>query len=159
MCFWRLRRWRDDAGRRANHVMIGGSKSGLAANGLVLTFGTSTVPPPVFATSSMMPTPAGANTAYSVSVATQPDGQTCAVTAGGCGTVRSPDVKSVTVSCETVAGLWTWVGGARSVGAPGAYGEQGVANANNWTGARHGAVTFVDNRGRFWLFGDNGSGP
>ena len=51
-------------------------------------------------------------TAYSVSVATQPSGQTCAVT-NSSGTVGSADVTSVSVTCTTNSNTYT-LGGAVS---------------------------------------------
>ena len=79
---------------------VGGTVTGLAGPGLVLrnnggddlavtTNGTFT-----FGT----PLPSGS--AYSVTVRTQPSGQTCTVS-GGSGTVSSANVTSVTVSCTT----------------------------------------------------------
>ena len=58
--------------------------------------------------------------AYSVSVVTQPSGQTCAVT-NGSGTVGSADVTDVTVSCavSTVAPLSTTAAGGGGGGTSG----------------------------------------
>jgi hypothetical protein len=49
--------------------------------------------------------------AYAVTVGTQPTGQTCTV-AGGTGTVASPGVTSVTVSCTTAYSIGGVVQGA-----------------------------------------------
>jgi len=51
---------------------------------------------------------------------------------------------------------WLWLAGSNSVNAPGAYGTLGMAAAANTPGARHGASTWVDVYGNFWLFGGSG---
>lgn len=55
---------------------------------------------------------------------------------------------------------WTWMGGNNTVPAnrvlPGTYGTLGVPSATNLPGARFDALTWVDNQGRFWLFGGFG---
>jgi hypothetical protein len=61
-------------------------------------------------------------------------------------------------SYNTSAGQWTWVGGSKyntsaSGGAVAQYGTQGTGSATNIPGGRGGAAGWVDNVGRFWLFG------
>lgn len=54
-------------------------------------------------------------------------------------------------------GEWTWVAGANGYSnKAGVYGMQGQASASNFPGARHGAVTWTDGQGNFWLFGGIG---
>jgi N-acetylneuraminic acid mutarotase len=50
-------------------------------------------------------------------------------------------------------GLWTWEGGSQTPNAAGSYGTQGIAAATNLPPARVGAMAWVDNSGKFWLFG------
>jgi hypothetical protein len=77
---------------------IGGTIAGLTASGLVLANGSQTVSPAAGVTSFTFPTAALSGTSYSVTVQTQPSGQTCSVGSGS-GTVGSSNVTSVTVSC------------------------------------------------------------
>jgi predicted GH43/DUF377 family glycosyl hydrolase len=82
---------------------IGGTISGLAASGLVLVNGSDTVSPAANATSFVFPTAVASGTSYSVSVSTQPSGETCSVT-NGSGTVGSSNITNVQVACTaTVA--------------------------------------------------------
>jgi len=81
---------------------ISGTINGMIGTGLVLTDGSATVAPQAGAASFTFPTPLTTGTAYSVTVQTQPAGQTCS-TASGSGTVGSANVTSVTVSCVTNA--------------------------------------------------------
>lgn len=50
-------------------------------------------------------------------------------------------------------GLWTWVSGSSSNGAPGVYGTQGVATAANVPGGRAASVGWTDGNNNLWLFG------
>jgi hypothetical protein len=50
-------------------------------------------------------------------------------------------------------GLWTWMGGSNTPGAPGVYGTQGTAAAGNVPGARDEAISWTDSAGNLWLFG------
>jgi hypothetical protein len=54
------------------------------------------------------------------------------------------------------SGVWTWIGGSSSTGAPGTYGTQGISDSNNAPGARAQAVGWLDSSGNFWLFGGFG---
>ena len=51
---------------------------------------------------------------------------------------------------------WTWVGGASTVNATGAYGVLGVAAPGNAPGAREVAASWLDGSGNLWLFGGVG---
>jgi hypothetical protein len=53
-------------------------------------------------------------------------------------------------------GVWTWIGGVASAGAPGIYGTQGIPAISNAPGAREQAVGWLDSSGKFWLFGGFG---
>jgi N-acetylneuraminic acid mutarotase len=53
-------------------------------------------------------------------------------------------------------GRWTWVSGSNIKGQAGIYGIKGVAVPSNVPGARQTAVSWLDSRGRLWLFGGNG---
>jgi hypothetical protein len=77
---------------------IGGTTSGLAAPGLVLqdNFGDNLG---VAASTFIFPIPLGAGARYSVSVLSQPTGQTCTV-ANGSGTVGTGNIVNVAVSCS-----------------------------------------------------------
>ncbi len=79
---------------------IGGTVTGLSANGLTLTDGTETVSPAANATTFTFPTAVASGTAYTVTVTSQPTGLTCTVS-NGTGTVASTDVTSVKVACAT----------------------------------------------------------
>jgi hypothetical protein len=111
-------------GSAVNLVVSGSSLSGYTVSGtvtglpiaqlnaLVLTDGTTATSPTAstcvgfcspgspFVFSAL---PAG--TAYSVSVVTQPSGETCSITQGATGTVGTSNVTNVAVSC--LAGSWT----------------------------------------------------
>lgn len=48
---------------------------------------------------------------------------------------------------------WTWISGSFLIGDCGVYGAKGIAAPENVPGARHGAVSWTDRDGNFWLFG------
>ncbi|MDE2450269.1 MAG: hypothetical protein KGO22_14940 [Gammaproteobacteria bacterium] len=77
---------------------IGGTITGLSAGGLVLADGSQTVSPTASAASFTFGTAVAASTSYSVTVSTQPSGETCTV-ANGSGTVASANVTGVQVAC------------------------------------------------------------
>ena len=52
-----------------------------------------------------------------------------------------------------VTGLWTWMSGSDTDGAPGVYGTQGVAAISNVPRARAEAVGWLGTDGSLWLFG------
>ena len=93
---------------------------------------------------------------YSVTVLTQPTGQSCTVTSGS-GTILA-NVTNVQVTC--VGGGWTWMGGSSTVGNPygaaGVYGTLGTASSTNVPGGRQNAVSWIDKSGNLWLFGGIG---
>ncbi len=53
---------------------------------------------------------------------------------------------------DPASNMWTWEGGKTS-NAPAVYGEIGVPDPGNTPGGRHSAATWVDAKGKFWLFG------
>jgi hypothetical protein len=79
---------------------LSGTVTGLTADGLVLTNGSTggTVTLAKTATEFMMPASVLYGQTYGVTVLTQPTGQTCTV-ANGVGTMGDADVKNITVSC------------------------------------------------------------
>jgi len=54
------------------------------------------------------------------------------------------------------AKTWTWIGGLALVNSSPVYGTQGTPSTGNIPGARHGAVSWADSAGNFWLFGGTG---
>ncbi len=54
---------------------------------------------------------------------------------------------------------WTWMGGSSTMNAPGSYGTQGVAAAQNIPSARHFGSTWMDSTGNAWMFGGVGYFP
>jgi N-acetylneuraminic acid mutarotase len=57
---------------------------------------------------------------------------------------------------EYSSGQWTWVSGSNTAKQPGNYGTKGVAAPANIPGARHHAVSWIDQSGNLWLFGGVG---
>lgn len=114
---------------------VGGSISGLTAAGLVLTDSTMTTSPSAGATSFTFSTKVATGTTYSISVSTQPSGQTCIV-ANGSGTVGAANVTNIAVTCSangftvggSVAGL-TGTGFLMGGGAAGAASVQAQATS------------------------------
>jgi hypothetical protein len=51
---------------------------------------------------------------------------------------------------------WSWVSGSNLVNQIGVYGTQSVPAGTNIPGAREYAVSWIDGRGNFWLFGGLG---
>jgi N-acetylneuraminic acid mutarotase len=97
---------------------------------------------------------------YAVTVATQPTGQSCAVTDGS-GTTPAANVTNVAVVCTTTvanAGLWTWESGSNMPEFTGVYGTQGTAAPGNVPGGREAAFSWTDNAGNLWMFGGIGAG-
>jgi uncharacterized repeat protein (TIGR03803 family) len=83
---------------------VGGSISGLTAGGLILANGSQTVSPAANATSFVFPTQSTSGTSYSVSVQTEPTGQTCTVSSAS-GTVTTANVTNVVVTCASEAAV------------------------------------------------------
>jgi hypothetical protein len=99
------------------------------------------------------------NAPYAVTILTQPVNQVCSVSDGS-GTATA-SVTNIIVACSLSSGasdVWTWVAGSDFVNAPGVYGTQGAASANNTPGARRQPVAWTDAAGNFWLFGGNSAG-
>lgn len=92
---------------------VGGTISGLTASGLVLQNNTDTVSPAANATTFTFGTSLASGASYSVSVKTQPTGQTCTV-ASGSGTIASANITNVAVTCttpsDTIGGTVTGLG-------------------------------------------------
>ena len=118
-------------------VEIRGSDYDISANGLV-----------------SFAKPVASGLPYKVTVLTQPTGQLCLINSGA-GTVGAAKI-TVPVSCAALPDAWNWIGGSSTVGAFGAYGTLGLAEAGNVPGARYGAISWVDSAGNVWLFGGEG---
>lgn len=80
---------------------VGGTVSGLTGSGLVLQLNGTSDLALESGTAFKFPTKLAAGTTYVVTVRSNPDGQTCAVTAGGSGVLASADVSTITVSCSS----------------------------------------------------------
>jgi N-acetylneuraminic acid mutarotase len=129
---------------------LGGSISGLTANGLILTDGTDRISVATNAAMFSMPTGVAFASRYAISVAAQPVGLRCTVTQGA-GTMPAANVTNVQVVCAPR--VWTWMSGSLSVANGGSYGTPGVAAASNVPSARYNSGNWTDNTGRLWLFG------
>ncbi len=89
---------------------VGGTVSGLSGAGLVLANGGDTVRPGAGATTFVFPTTVAFGATYSVTVQTQPAGQTCAVAGTFPSTMGLGNVTNVLVSCATTS-TYTLVAG------------------------------------------------
>jgi len=127
---------------------VGGTVNSLSTSGLVLADGADAVAVPANTKSFTLPSPVAAGASYTVTVKTQPAGQTCQVQ-NGSGFVSSA-IQNITVRCT---GPWVWKAGADTNGAPAIYGVMGTASAGNTPGARTGSATWTDEAGNLWLFG------
>lgn len=134
---------------------LGGTISGLSAGSVELLNGTTAVAVAAGATTWTFPGTFPANSAYAVTVVTQPVGELCEVIANGTGPALTADVSDVTVSCNNY-GQWIWQGGLDTVNASGIYGTQNAASTNNLPGSRYAASSWTDAAGNFWLFGGSG---
>lgn len=96
------------SGAPGGSYTVGGSVSGLAGSGLVLqnNGGNNLSVSVDGAFSFTSPVTTGAN--YTVSVLTQPAGQTCAVTSGS-GTMANAAISSVSVACRAQVGKFIYV--------------------------------------------------
>ena len=83
-----------------NQFLVGGTISGLTADGLVLTNGTTggTFPAASGTTSFTFAAPVVYGTTYGVTVLTQPTGLFCSVT-NGAGTMGDAGVTNIAVNC------------------------------------------------------------
>ncbi len=148
-----------------NTYSVGGSISGLTSSGLVLANSADTFAAAAGATSFTMPTALPSGTAYSVTVSTQPSGESCTVS-NGSGTIASANITNIDITCAPTPPpppppttlSWVWRSGASTVNASGVYGTQGVAATSNVPGARGGKrpVSWTDHGGNLWLFGGFG---
>ena len=115
---------------------LGGTIGGLSGGGLVLGNGTDTVAPAAGATTFTFATAIAEGAAYSVTVQTQPAGDTCVVS-GGSGTMATAAVTSVHVTCSPKA---FHVGGTLSgLTAPGLI----LANGTDTVSPAASATTFI----------------
>ncbi len=57
---------------------------------------------------------------------------------------------------DSTTNEWTWLSGAESVNQVGAYGTQGQTAPTNQPGGRSGALMWIDDAGKLWLFGGFG---
>ena len=134
---------------------IGGTVSGLTGTGLVLQNNGGNNLAVSASGSFTFSAAVASGTIYSVTVLTQPIGQSCTVT-NGSGTA-SANVTNVQVSC---VGEWTWMGGSNTVGIEraqsGVYGTLGTAASTNTPGGRESSMTWSDASGNLWLFGGTG---
>lgn len=89
---------------------VGGSISGLTGAGLVLANGSDKVRSVAGATSFVFPTSVALGGTYSVSVETQPAGQTCTVAGTFPATIGSANVGNLAVSCSATS-TYTLVAG------------------------------------------------
>lgn len=125
---------------------LGGTISGLASAGLVLSNGTDTVSPAAGALSFTFAIPVAEGGAYAVAVKTQPPGSTCSVGSGS-GTMGTSDIASVQVTCAANAyHVGGTIAGLTSTGLILANGTDTVsptANATSFTLAR--SVAFGGN--------------
>jgi hypothetical protein len=78
---------------------VGGTISGLTGNGLVLANGTDTTSPAPGATTFTFPTKLASAATFTVTVFTQPAGQTCTV-GNGTGVILTSSVNNVVVTCH-----------------------------------------------------------
>ncbi len=121
---------------------LGGTITGLADSGLVLTDGTDHVSVAANATTFSMPTGVVFGSPYTVTVQTQPVAAKCTVT-NGTGTMPAQNnMTSVQVTCTAFE--WTWVAGSDTPGA---------VNSTVVPGARDSQMTWKDSAGNFWMFG------
>lgn len=135
-----------------NTYTIGGTLSGLVSSGLVLLDnGADNLTISANGNFSFA-TALQAGGTYSVTILTQPSGQTCSVR-NGSGSVAAADVTNIAITCGNV---WTWSSGSNANSAAGVYGTQGIASAGNVPGARLAAISWSDSSGDLWLFGGNG---
>jgi hypothetical protein len=111
---------------------VGGTMSGLSGTAVLQDNGGDNLS--VTANGSFtFPTKLASGSAYSVTVLTQPSGQTCAV-GGGTGTVGSANVTSAAVTCATS-------GGSGTLTASDDFNRANGALGGNWTAMADGAMS------------------
>jgi hypothetical protein len=101
----------------AQTYTIGGAISGLSASGLSIADGNQTVSPAANATSFVFATAEPPGTAYSVSVSSQPSGETCLLQSGS-GVVGSANVTNIQLSCNANNMVGTAATGSPIAGSP-----------------------------------------
>lgn len=84
----------------ANVYFLGGTITGLKGANLKLTNGSDQLLVAAGATTFTMPLRVADGSVYGVTVLAQPDGQSCAVTANGTGTMQNADRFNVQVTCQ-----------------------------------------------------------
>jgi N-acetylneuraminic acid mutarotase len=57
---------------------------------------------------------------------------------------------------DPATGEWTWMGGGSAIDQPGVYGTLETPAVGIMPGGRHGALSWTDARGNFWLFAGEG---
>jgi hypothetical protein len=137
---------------------IGGSISGLTSPGMVLTnttnTGATTLDIAPDASSFTFPTALDNAATYSVTISTQPTGQTCQVVTGsGSGTVSSYNVGTIVITCLSA---WVWQNGAPLGNSSGAFPGTASGAGSGTPSARDSAAAWSDTSGHFWLFGGEG---
>ena len=123
------------SGSAAATYSISAKITGLTANGLSMDANGSDISISGGATSATLTSGLADSTAFTVSVATQPSGEDCAVT-NGSGTISSANVTDVSVNCGyTVSGTITGLGAATGLSllANGAYATPVAANSTTFT--------------------------
>lgn len=96
-----------------NDFTVGGVVSGLTGSGLQLRL-NSAPPYSVGAGAFTFPQTLGNGVSYTVTVATQPVGQTCSVVSGGSGTITGANVTNVMVTCSSTPIQNYTIGGTAS---------------------------------------------
>jgi uncharacterized repeat protein (TIGR03803 family) len=84
---------------KAHTYSLGASITGLSAAGLVLTVNAQEVDVPAGASSQSLASALAPGSSYTVTIQSQPTGQTCSIT-NGSGTIGSANVSSVLVTCS-----------------------------------------------------------
>lgn len=107
---------------------------------------------------SSAPVTAGNTTTFTVT----PNSGYVITSVTGCGgslTGSTYSTGAVNANCTVTASFsaaFTWVGGSKTVDAPGVYGSLDVAASTNMPGARWGATSWTDVDGNLWLLGGLG---
>ena len=106
-----------------------------------------------------IPTGLGAiasGSSYTVSVPTQPTGQTCSFPDGNTtstGTIGPTNQVQLRVTCNASLIPWTYVGGPKTLNEVPVYGIRGTPAAGNTPGGRQPGAYARDAAGNLWLFG------
>jgi Galactose oxidase, central domain len=129
--------------------VLGGSISGLTADGLVLENGNDSVSVASGATSFEFATKLLNGSNYSVTVSQAPPALLCSVS-NGTGSINLASPTNISVTC--VAREWTWKSGSSTANPPIVSASQGVPSLTP-PSARRDAVSWTDSAGNFWVFG------